>query len=255
MLDEIRVGERLTQTLDFPFEDLVPDGLLDDTWEPDGQWTIVDTGGFTDEYAWSLNPGGENQRNTDFSLTLGGVVELPGDALDLKLSYQDHFELASDTTLAVEISSDDAQTWTALETFSAGDNTADWTPRVISLDGYAGETIRIRFRALQGSAWTSDAWEIDDLRVTGEEAATATSAPEETATETPPPPTATAEGSGYQSSGVPGLAALRMSDSLDLAGLDTQSGIGAQSSALVNRTITYQYDPLGRLHLQEIANQ
>ena len=170
----------------------------------------------------------------------------------------------------------------------------DWTLREVPLDAFAGESVRIRFRAVQGSAWTSDAWEIDDLRVTGEEAATATpsetptatatatptataeptatptetqtatATPEETGTEPPPPPTgtqtptATAEGSGYQSSGMPAMAAPVLLDYQAPTGVDPQSGIGAQSSALTNRTITYtgacpanqrkcRRDPLNRL--------
>ena len=67
-------------------------------------------------------------------------------------------------------------------------------------------------------------------------AETATAAATPTGTQTP---TATAEGSGYQSSGRLGLVALRLSDSLVPTGLDPQSGIGAQPSALANRMITY----------------
>ncbi len=182
-IDDLRVGDRLTQTLAFPFEDQVTSVLDIGYWEPDGQWTIADTGGYNDVFAWSLNPNGEYQRVTDFALVLGGLVALPADTADLKLSYYDQITAASNTTLYIEISINDAQTWGTLATFTATNNSVDWTLREIPLDAYAGQTIRVRFRAVQGSAYTSDVWLIDVIQIAALEP-TETPTPTGTATAT-----------------------------------------------------------------------
>ncbi len=48
---------------------------------------------------------------------------------------------------------------------SSGTGYADWTLLEIPLDAYAGQTIRVRLRAVQGSAYTSDVWLIDALHI------------------------------------------------------------------------------------------
>jgi hypothetical protein len=37
--------------------------------------------------------------------------------------------------------------------------------RVVPLDTYAGQTIRLRFHVVQGSSWYRDHWLIDDVRI------------------------------------------------------------------------------------------
>ena len=87
-----------------------------------------------------------------------------------------------------------------------------------------------------GSFNTSMPQQSADLRNRNTGASAGTDTPEPTST---PTASATAEGSGYQSSGMPAMAAPALLDYQAPTGVDPQSGIGAQPSALANRTITY----------------
>ncbi|MCJ7433437.1 MAG: hypothetical protein MUO77_08125, partial [Anaerolineales bacterium] len=212
MLDDLRIGERQTQSIAFPFEDLVADTTAAAHWLPDGQWVIVNNAGNGDTFSWSLNPMDDYQRSTNFALTLNAGISLPADATNLKFSHYDRLTLASDTNAYVEISTDPstpsagqvAQTWTTLSTFKAVNNTTTWTQREVSLSAYAGQTVMLRWRAAQGASWTKDIWQVDNLRISGDLAPTATPTqtptPSDTPTETPtltpettesPTPTAT----------------------------------------------------------------
>jgi RHS repeat-associated protein len=203
IIDDVRIGERESlPDLGLPFTDDMESG--DSGWEPGGQWVLVGDDAHSPEHAWSMNPGEENQRNTDFALKLAGLIAVPGDAVNPNLTYYDRIEAASDTTLQVEATTNDGLDWIVLQNFGAADNTADWTLREIALTDYIGETIGIRCRAIQGSSWSVDTWLIDDVWVGDDAPApTASSTPTDTATEiatataTPsstPEPSATKEG-------------------------------------------------------------
>jgi RHS repeat-associated protein len=166
MLDDIRVGEHLTQpALGFPYQDAISGNSGFGNFEPDGQWAIATNSGHGDGFAWSLNPTNDYQRSTDFSLELSGQVAIPSDAIRPELTYEDRLNIASDTTLNVEATTDDGLTWTPVKSYSSAYNRSDWVLRRASLDAYKGQSIRLRFRAIQGSAWTKDVWDLDNLRV------------------------------------------------------------------------------------------
>jgi len=167
LVDDVRIGEREPlPDLGFPFDDDLESGA--GHWEPAGQWTLAAGEAYSGTCAWSLNPNDEYQRNTDFALELSRQITIPAGA---QLAYHDHFSLASNTTVYVEITADDGLNWTALASYTAADNDDAWTLREHALDAHAGETIRLRFRAVQGSAWHRDVWIIDEVRI--EDAATA----------------------------------------------------------------------------------
>jgi bacillopeptidase F len=136
-----------------------------DNLQPGGQWALVDSNAFSGTYAWDVNPGDEYQQNTNFSLELALMIEIPADAMRPELTYFDHFDIASDTTLTIEITTDDGVTWTEVSSFTSAYNRPDWVMRVVPLDAYAGQTIRLRFHVVQGSSWYRDHWLIDDVRI------------------------------------------------------------------------------------------
>ncbi|MCD4699897.1 MAG: hypothetical protein K8R91_04920, partial [Phycisphaerae bacterium] len=75
------------------------------------------------------------------------LVTIPAEAVRPELSYHHLLTVASDTTLSVEITIDDGLNWTEAASFSSAYNRSDWTLRRVALDGYQGETIRMRLRA------------------------------------------------------------------------------------------------------------
>jgi RHS repeat-associated protein len=182
IIDDVRIGERESQPdLGFPFNDDMETG--DSSWEPDGQWVLVDDDPHSPEHAWSMNPDDGYQRNTDFALKLAGLIDIPSGAVDPKLTYYDRIEAASDTMLQIEVTTNEGFDWIVLQTFSAADNTADWMLREIALTDYIGETIGIRCRSIQGSSWSVDSWLIDDVWV-GDDAPAPTASPTPTDTAT-----------------------------------------------------------------------
>jgi len=125
--------------LDFPFTDNLESGGTN--WLPDGQWTIVADEGYSGTHALSLNPGEDYQRSTDFAIELNGPITIAGDAVDPELTWYDRIEAAADTTLQIELSTNAGLDWIVLHSFSAADNSAEWTLREISLTDYVGKTI------------------------------------------------------------------------------------------------------------------
>lgn len=112
-----------------------------------------------------MNPFEGNQRNTDFALTLGGWIDVPAEASAAALSFYERITVAGNTTLSVEISTDDGLNWIPFASYGAAKNDDAWSPRELSLLDFVGESIRIRFRAQQGGAWFVDHWSIDDVSV------------------------------------------------------------------------------------------
>ncbi len=164
IIDDVRIGEReALPDLGFPFTDDMESG--DSGWEPNGQWVLVDDDAHSPEHAWSMNPGDEYQQNTNFGLELALMIEIPAEAMRPELTYFDHFDIASDTTLSVEATLDDGETWEAVASFTSAYNRPDWVMRIVPLDAYAGQTIRLRFQVVQGSSWYRDHWLIDDVRI------------------------------------------------------------------------------------------
>lgn len=71
----------------FPFTEDVEGG--EGNWEPEGQWAVVESDSHSPSHAWSLNPAGEYQRNTNFALELAGSITVPTGAVRPELTYYD----------------------------------------------------------------------------------------------------------------------------------------------------------------------
>ncbi|UCG15166.1 MAG: hypothetical protein JSV19_07690, partial [Phycisphaerales bacterium] len=79
-----------------------------------------------------------------------------------EITFWYHMYGATMGELNVEVSDDDCATWTTLWTL-AGDQGNQWFPGLIDLSAYSG-TIKIRFRGVTGTSYTSD-MAIDDIAV------------------------------------------------------------------------------------------
>jgi PKD repeat protein len=143
------------------------DGLEGDVghWAPTGDWALVEADSYSPAHAWSLNPGGAPQGNTDYVLELRQRILIPSGTSNPELNYFDRLDLASDTTAMVEVSTDDGATWLAVAKFTQSDNTPGWRLRRVALEGFQGMKIRLRLRAVQGSSLDVDLWMVDDVRV------------------------------------------------------------------------------------------
>ncbi|MCP4457638.1 MAG: S8 family serine peptidase [Cytophagales bacterium] len=95
---------------------------------------------------------------------------LESDCFDLSgqssatFSFQHHMYGTSIGTLAIQASTDD-QSWNTLWTLS-GDQGNIWNSVDVSLDSYAGGSVKLRIVGTTGSSWSSDI-AVDDLSVTG----------------------------------------------------------------------------------------
>jgi RHS repeat-associated protein len=98
---------------------------------------------------------------------LDGTVDIPEGAASPVLSYYSLFDY-DDAVFLVDITTDDRQSWTNIY-FEEGWE-PDWEQNVISLDGYQGETISVRFRVVGGEE-LFETWQIDDVRIGEEEGA------------------------------------------------------------------------------------
>jgi len=121
-------------------------------------------------HAWSLNPGGESQSNSDMSLELTVPLVIPGTGGAPELSYFAQAELAPDTTFSVEVSTDSGRSWSTLEYSGAPQEPGavapdGWVKRSHSLVDFRGGVIDLRFRVIQGDSDFADRLLIDDVRV------------------------------------------------------------------------------------------
>lgn len=80
------------------------------------------------------------------------------------LWFHHWFSLEVCTTAVVEVSDDGGCSWTPLKTF-VGNGSNGWTPVLVPLDAYAGETIRIGFRIDASCGFSSSGWSIDDIEI------------------------------------------------------------------------------------------
>ncbi|NOH11144.1 MAG: hypothetical protein HND51_05800 [Chloroflexi bacterium] len=150
--------------LGFPFSDDLEAGP--NNWAPEGDWTWTDEDATSGLYAFLLNPDYGPQPNTDYSLILDGVVSIPASADRPELIYYEYIYLSStDTVFTVDLSTDFGNSWTTLQSTTGSAFTDDWTERRISLQGYQGESVMLRYRAVQGPEATYSDWFIDDISI------------------------------------------------------------------------------------------
>ena len=95
---------------------------------------------------------------------------LESDCIDLSgettadFSFQYHMYGTSVGSLIIQTSNDNGASWTN-QWSQSGNQGNNWVPVNISLDGFAGETIKIRIVGTTGSSWSSDI-AVDDVKVT-----------------------------------------------------------------------------------------
>ncbi len=157
-------------------------------WLTEGTWQATTAPVYSDSMAWIAF----SQAETAIALTLNADVTLAG--LDQpELHFAHILDLVGGNDSAqVQLSLDSGQTWFTLATYSAADNTATWSERVIDLAAYVGQTVRVRFLlvtdgdGVQGTAWMVDAISLqsratlpptDTPTPTATDSATATSTP------------------------------------------------------------------------------
>lgn len=161
--------------------------VSDDAENGLGQWTTAAEG--TGAFAWEVSSAktssgssafwgrvAENAASVSTSLTLAQPITVPA-AGSATLTFNDWQMNEGDDQVAVEVSEDGA-TWTAVfegnRSALAPDAavafaTESLTPQSVSLSGYRGKTIRIRFRVIAGAenraASTPLGWYVDDIRI------------------------------------------------------------------------------------------
>lgn len=64
----------------------------------------------------------------------------------------------------VDVSIDDGCTWINLSGYS-GTSNGSWTPTMVPLAAYAGQTVRLALRMQTGGNYTSSGWYVDDLEI------------------------------------------------------------------------------------------
>lgn len=90
-------------------------------------------------------------------------IDLSGEA-GATFSFQYHMFGTSVGSLTVQTSDDDGVTWTNQWTLSGNQGNA-WVPVNVSLNGFAGNNVKIRIVGTTGTSWSSDI-AIDDLTIT-----------------------------------------------------------------------------------------
>lgn len=79
-------------------------------------------------------------------------------------SFQYHMYGTAIGSLVIQTSNDNGASWTN-QWSQSGNQGNNWIPVNINLDGFAGETIKIRIVGTTGSSWSSDI-AVDDVKVT-----------------------------------------------------------------------------------------
>jgi len=160
-------------------------------WLAEGSWQAVAAPTYGGSVAWTASADPE----TAAALTLNGEVSLA--ALNPpEVRFWHLLDLASGANSAqVQLSTDGGQTWLPLAAYNAAHNTAGWAEQAISLAGYGGQTVRVRFLLVTDNDGASGmGWTVDAITVWSAPAIP----PTEAATPTPEDaPTPTLEASGW----------------------------------------------------------
>ncbi|KAA3646532.1 MAG: hypothetical protein DWQ07_10000 [Chloroflexi bacterium] len=147
--------------LGYPFNENVETG--GSNWIADGEWAITDLVSVSPTHSWIYNPDALELLFGNYSLELDGAISIPVDAVEPQLSFQHSYEFASDAQAFVEVTKDNGVSWMTLDIL--GNDETDWQPVTYSLSGFEGETIRLRFRVLEGMEYEVNTWFLDDIRV------------------------------------------------------------------------------------------
>lgn len=113
---------------------------------------------------WATDLDSTYENSADYSL-VSPAIEL-GAEEHVTLLFDHWFEIESNYDFGyVEITSDNGQSWTELGRFSHSTTGKVWAPAYYSLDDYAGDTVKLRFRLKTDSSVIKTGWYIDNFQV------------------------------------------------------------------------------------------
>ncbi len=129
-------------------------------WTTTGQWNTTNEESHSEIYSLTDSPGGEYLDQTSYTATMIDEVAIPAGAT---LSFWHMYDIESGYDYGrVQIS-----TGGSYSTLASFDGSSAWTQHEISLDSYAGQSIRLRFMMETDYSVTYDGWYIDDVIITG----------------------------------------------------------------------------------------
>ena len=164
-IDDVRIGERDSAQLFFPFSDDFESGV--GNWATSGRdWAATASGARSGSSCLTDSPATNYVPHTDASATLGHAIDLSSSTapvlnfwhkLDLTTSYRDYAE--------VEVSTDGGFTWSTLRRLYEI-VALTWHQETIDLTPYRGTDVRIRFRLRSDAdGIVGDGWTIDDVQI------------------------------------------------------------------------------------------
>jgi hypothetical protein len=130
------------RVVSLPFSDTFD---ITDYWLPGGAWQF-DTESAYDGTGWFLDG---TQRETDSILEYTRIIDLSG-SLGAQLIFRQKGSLPGSDLIAVDLSFDGGQSWVMVDQ-QIGINT-DWEAHAVSLADYRGQFVRLRLRAVTGTA-------------------------------------------------------------------------------------------------------
>lgn len=167
-LDELRVGPMAGPTLAWPYACGFDDAVASGDWVRTGMFYVAPLSGggagVVADPTGALAAGGSGEGH---ELRTLGFVPVPADA-PARLTFRAQLKLAdTEDRLYVEVQPEADGVWTRLVTFGKNHSRNDWARYELPLDAVAGQSVRIRFRAVYGNAAAERVVNIDDVAVEG----------------------------------------------------------------------------------------
>ncbi|MCX8173684.1 MAG: M14 family zinc carboxypeptidase [Thermoplasmata archaeon] len=144
--------------------------LLNETFESGtGSWTLqspwgLTTTAHTGTYALTDSPSGNYQNSVNISATYNGFISIPSGAVVANFSFWHRRNLENGYDYGYVEVSTDGSTWQTLAKYTG--NLTSWTMASFDLSGYAGLSIKLRFRLYSDYSVNYDGWYIDDISIT-----------------------------------------------------------------------------------------
>lgn len=139
-------------------------------WELLGGWGLVDNEFVSPTHSLTESPNGNYPDNAVFLATMNDGVDL-SNVYDAQIEFMTKYQIEQGFDyMYVDITYDGAKGWTTLAAFDGV--VEDWTPIVIPIGGYVGNTgVKVRFRFVSDAGYNMDGMYIDDfvIRVSNED--------------------------------------------------------------------------------------
>jgi len=161
-VDDLRIGERDTNTLPYPFFDDFEGGL--DNWLVSGDdWDVTDEDYHSPTHALTDSPYGDYEHGVDTYITLARSVDLSA-AVEPVLTFWTRYDLGGDNG-KLQYSNNGGATWMTAEFWNG--ELLYWTPQRYEMNSSAGDDdVRVRFVIDQdNNDIVHDGWYIDDVRI------------------------------------------------------------------------------------------